>query len=304
MRSAVAAPSEAELEALRQGAGLVRQAGGLLEVRGADRADFLHNQCTSHVKGLPPGGWLETLFLNNRGQVEFLGEVFHLPERLWLTTDRPAELRQRFLRYIIFDQVEVAELPGYALLELVGPRAAEVLPAPEAGRWAEHEGGVVARHARGLRLVVPAERLEAVRRQVLGAGGAEVSPEAYALWRVEQGLAGGLEALGELPQEVGLEARVSYKKGCYLGQEIMARLEARGNTRYRLVALQGEGLEPGAEVRRGEKAVGRVGTVALSPQGGRLALALLRKEVGAGEEVQVGGSAARVLEPPLRGGKP
>ncbi|MER3444464.1 MAG: folate-binding protein, partial [Meiothermus sp.] len=75
-------------------------------------------------------------------------------------------------------------------------------------------------------------------------------------------------------------------------------------TRYRLVALQGEGLEPGAEVRRGEKAVGRVGTVALSPQGGRLALALLRKGVGAGEEVQVGGSVAWVIEPPLRGGKP
>jgi folate-binding protein YgfZ len=299
MSSAVTAASKADLEALRHGAGLVRHDGGLLELRGPDRADFLHNQCTSHVKGLAQGGWLETLFLNNRGQIEFLGSVFHRPESFWVATDRPAELRQRFGRYIIFDQVEVAELSGYARLELIGPRAAEILQAPQVGSFAEQEGVLLARHARGLELLVPLEGLRALRERVLAAGGLEVGPEAYALWRVERGVAGKLEALGELPQEVGLEERVSYKKGCYLGQEIMARLEARGNTRYRLMALRGEGLEPGAEVRRGEKAVGRVGTVALSPQAGPLALALLRKEVQAGEEVEVGGAVARVLELPL-----
>lgn len=300
MRSFVTAPSRAELEALRHGAGLVRHDGGLLELRGPDSIEFLHNQCTSHVKGLAQGGWLQTLFLNNRGQIEFLGSVFRRPEGLWLATDRPAELHERFRRYIIFDQVEVAELPDYAWLELIGSRSAELLPAPPVGSFAGWEGALLARHAHGLELVVPLEGLQALRERVLGAGGLEVSPQAYDLWRVERGVAGNLEALGELPQEVGLEERVSYKKGCYLGQEIMARLEARGNTRYRLMALRGEGLEAGAEVRRGEKAVGRVGTVALSPQDGPLALALLRKEVQDGEELWVGEAAVRALELPLR----
>lgn len=299
MKSVVAAPSRADLEALRHGAGLVLHDGGVLELRGADCADFLHNQCTSHVKGLAQGGWLETLFLNNRGQIEFLGSLFRRSEGFWVATDRPAELRQRFLRYIIFDQVDVAELSGYVRLELIGPRAAEILPAPQVGSFVEQEGGLLARHTHGLELLVPLEGLQALRERVLAAGGREVGSEAYDLWRVERGVAGRLEALGELPQEVGLEERVSYKKGCYLGQEIMARLEARGNTRYRLMALQGEGLEPGAEVRRAEKAVGRVGTVALSPQAGSLALALLRKEVQAGEEVWVGEASVQVLELPL-----
>lgn len=293
-------PPEAELDALRQGAGLIRHDGGLLELRGSDRTDFLHNQCTSHVKGLAQGGWLQTLFLNPRGQIEFLGSVFNRPESLWLATDRPAELRQRFLRYIIFDQVEVAELPGYARLELIGPRAAEVLQAPRVGSFVEQGGALLARHVHGLELIVPLEGLQALRERVLSAGGVEVGSGAYDLWRIERGVAGNLEALGELPQEVGLEERVSYQKGCYLGQEIMARLEARGNTRYRLMALRGEGLGPGAEVRRGEKAVGRVGTVALSPQEGPLGLALLRKEVQAGEELWVGEASVRALELPLR----
>jgi folate-binding protein YgfZ len=300
MKSVVAAPPWAELEALRHGAGLIRHDGGLLELRGADRAEFLHNQCTSHVKGLAQGGWLQTLFLNNRGQIEFLASVFHRSESLWLATDRPAELHRRFLRYIIFDQVELAELPGYARLELIGPRAAEILPAPQEGNFAEWEGVLLARHAHGLELIAPLGELQALCERVLAAGGVEVGRGAYDLWRVERGVAGENEALGELPQEVGLGERVSYKKGCYLGQEIMARLEARGNTRYRLMALRGEGLEPKAEVRRAGKAVGRVGTVAVSPQEGPLALALLRKEVQAGEELWVGEASVRALELPLR----
>ena len=64
---------------------------------------------------------------------------------------------------------------------------------------------------------------------------------------------------GYLPQEVGLEGAVSYRKGCYVGQEIMARLEARGNARYHLAQLLGEGLPAHAEVTFEGKLVGRSG---------------------------------------------
>ncbi|MFH4268473.1 hypothetical protein WAJ72_23075, partial [Acinetobacter baumannii] len=76
----------------------------------------------------------------------------------------------------------------------------------------------------------------------------------------------------------------SYRKGCYVGQEIMARLEARGNARYHLMRLSGEGLPDRAEVTQGGKVVGQAGRHA-----GGLSLARLRKELAPGDSVQVGG---------------
>lgn len=136
--------------------------------------------------------------------------------------------------------------------------------------------------------------------QLLQAGATPAGRQAYRVWRVEQGVADLEDALGELPQEVGLEARVSYKKGCYLGQEIMARLEARGNTRYQLMGLLGQQpLPPEAEVWREGKKVGRVTTATDSPRLGPVALALLRKGLVPGDQVEVGAASPRLLRNPI-----
>ena len=106
---------------------------------------------------------------------------------------------------------------------------------------------------------------------------------------------------GALPQEVGLEHAVSYRKGCYLGQEIMARIEARGNLRKGLRGLKLAAL-PGSETRdltlEGKK-VGRLGSVAEHPDLGIIALASVRMELEAGQEVEVGEITATVVELPF-----
>ncbi|MDW8482207.1 MAG: folate-binding protein [Meiothermus sp.] len=295
---------EEEVEALYRGAALLDfSEHGLLELRGADRVDFLHNQCTSDIRGMPKESWLKTLFLNARGQIEHLGRVFHLGEALWVSSPSAQALAQRFRRYIVFDQVEVEPLP-HSLLRLQGPQAEAVgqqlLPLPPRWSLSRLSGGVVARDELGLWLLLPTPQAADLAPQLLEHGATPVGRQAWHIWRVEQGQPDLAEALGELPQEAGLEGRVSYKKGCYLGQEIMARLEARGQTRYRLMALLGQAqIPPGAEVFREGRPVGRVGTAVESPEWGAVALALLRKELRPGDQVRVGEWSATVASLPL-----
>ncbi|MER3481057.1 MAG: folate-binding protein [Meiothermus sp.] len=295
-----------EVAAFYQGAALLDlPERGLLQVGGMDRYDFIHNQCTSDVRGLSPGGFLETLFLNSRGQIEYLGSVYAWGQTLWIAAAQTQALLERFNRYIVFDQVELTDLSqDYAQLRLQGPAALEVgrrLGQPPA-KWSlvEQHSVVLAGDEWGLDILVPRDLAEEVFDQLVESGATPVGRQAYQVWRVEQGVAALQDALGELPQEVGLEGRVSYKKGCYLGQEIMARLEARGNARYRLMGLLGQRpLPPEAEVWREGKRMGRVTTAADSPRLGPVALALLRKELTPGDQVEVGEATATVSALPL-----
>lgn len=296
---------EAELEALQHGAALLDFCEyGLLELKGPDRTSFLHNQCTSDIRSMLRDGWLETLFLNAKGQIEHLGLVLHLGESFWISSPTAQALANRFRKYIVFDQVEIEELP-WSLLRLQGPEAEAIaqklvsLPP----RWSLRKDPelALARDELGLWLLVPTYEASRLAQRLLEAGATPVGREAWHIWRVERGVADLPEALGELPQEVGLAGRVSYKKGCYLGQEIMARLEARGNTRYQLMGLLGQKEIPsGAEVFREGRPVGRVGTSVESPTHGAIALALLRKELAPGDQVQIEGWSATVSGLPMR----
>ncbi|MCX7784344.1 MAG: folate-binding protein [Meiothermus sp.] len=297
---------EAELEALQYGAALLDFSEyGLVELKGIDRRDFLHNQCTSDIRRMPEGSWLETVFLNAKGQVEHTGLVLHLGESFWISTPSAKALAQRFRKYIVFDQVEVNALEGWLTLRLQGSKAegtAERLGALPP-RWGVSKTKALGmtRDEFGLWLFAAADQAYLFAKMLLENGATPVGREAWHIWRVERGLADLPEALGELPQEVGWEGRVSYKKGCYLGQEIMARLEARGNTRYQLMGLLGQKEIPtGAEVFREGRRVGRVGTAVESPHLGAVALALLRKELAPGDQVQIEGWSATVSALPMQ----
>lgn len=296
----------AELEALQYGAALLDFTDyGLIELRGVDGRDFLHNQCTSDIRRMPEGSWLETIFLNGRGQVEHFGLVLNLGLFLWISSPTAGALASRFRKYIVFDQVEVDEPQQWQLLRLQGPKADEV--AQRLGqlppRWgiSKTEALVMTRDDSGLWLFVAADQAYLLAKLLLENGAAPAGREAWQIWRVEHGQADLAEALGELPQEVGWGDRVNNKKGCYLGQEIMARLEARGSTRYQLMGLLGQKEIPtGAEVFRKGKRVGKVGTAVESPDLGAVALALLRKELASGDQVQIEGCSATVSALPLK----
>ena len=104
-----------------------------------------------------------------------------------------------------------------------------------------------------------------------------------------------------IPQEAGLNERaVSFTKGCYVGQETVARLYYRGKPNRRLLGLKLDApAQPGSELRLGEKVVGRLGSSVVSPDLGPIGLALVRREAAPGDAVTVGETSAEVVALPF-----
>ncbi|HZC14806.1 MAG TPA: glycine cleavage T C-terminal barrel domain-containing protein, partial [Thermoleophilaceae bacterium] len=197
---------------------------------------------------------------------------------------------------------------SHAILSLVGPAAAHALdatPPPEEHAWVEGEHGKYVRTDLGVDVICPAADADGVR-EALGVD--TVSAEAAECLRIEsgrprQGLDMGADTI---PQEAGLNERaVSFTKGCYVGQETVARLHYKGKPNRHLRGLRlAEPASHGDPVQLGERTVGGVGSACVSPRHGPIALALLRREAAPGEVVSVGAEAvsAEVVELPFAGG--
>jgi folate-binding protein YgfZ len=134
----------------------------------------------------------------------------------------------------------------------------------------------------------------------------EVAEEVVECLRIESGRPRlGFDMDAEtIPQEAGINERaVDFEKGCYVGQETVARLHYRGKpNRHLRGLLLSDPVERGTEILLGEKVVGRVGSTCVSPRLGPIALALVRREAAPGDTVAVGGAEARVAELPFERG--
>ena len=134
---------------------------------------------------------------------------------------------------------------------------------------------------------------------------AEVDPAAAEIVRIESGRPrfGAEMSTATMPAEAGIvDAAVSFTKGCYIGQEPVARLHHRGRpNRHLRGLLLAAPVEPGTALRLGEKEVGRVGSACVSPAHGPIALAIVRREAEPGAELAVGedGVTARVADLPF-----
>ena len=156
----------------------------------------------------------------------------------------------------------------------------------------------------GIDVLCEAEATDAVRDALLAAGATPVSEDAAEIVRVEHGRPRyGIDADDStIPQEAGLNARaVSFTKGCYVGQETVARLFYRGKPNRHLRGLKlSEPTATGTELRLGERVVGRLASSLVSPTHGPIALALVRREAAPGDTVEVaGGATAQVVELPF-----
>lgn len=287
----------------------------LLRATGGDRLEFVHGQVSSEVKRLPDGALSEGLLLNHKGHALAQLVVLRRPEAVLLAIDDGAlELVRRQLEaHIVFDDVVLEALPWRALSvqgEGAADAVAEALGEPPApGRFAAFGGeSVIVCPARrsaagGYDVCGLAEPLEEIAARLRAAGARPAGQQALELGRVLAGIPSAAYEAGEgvLPQEAGLEPRVSYRKGCYLGQEIMARVEARGNLRRALQGLMLAGWPAGAsrEVLSDGKVVGRLGTVAEHPELGVVALAVLRRELAPEAALEVGGQPARLAPLPF-----
>lgn len=222
---------------------------GLLLLRGPDAFSFLQGQCTRDLRRL--SGPTGALFLNHKGQIEEAATLFPHPEGYLLAPwGTLAGLRNRLRRYLVFDQVELVELPLFRLLHTDGREA-------------------VAEGAEGA-----------------------LPPGLYPLYALLRGQPLLEDVRGELPQSVGLLHLVDYGKGCYVGQEIMARTEGK-EVPYRLVGLRA--LEGGAsgELFLEGRRVGEAKRLLQTPFG-VLGLAVVRKEVPFGAMVEGDGGRYRV----------
>jgi len=313
-----------EYRALTQGCGLIdRSERGKLALTGTERKSFLAGQVTNDIEGLAPGGGCYAAFLTHKGKM--LGDLRVLdveddggdePEpTLLLDTDR-ATLQALFdlvRRFKIGYDVELHKRTVQrGLLSLVGPGARAVAAAEAVGVDEHgHRPGAIAGHAvrliateAGVDVLCEADATEDVRAALRAAGATPVSEDAAEIVRVESGRPRyGVDVDdATIPQEAGLNARaVSFTKGCYVGQETVARLFYRGKPNRHLRGLKlSEPVPAGAELRLGERVVGTLTSSLVSPAFGPIALALVRREAVPGDTVEVaGGASAELVELPF-----
>jgi folate-binding protein YgfZ len=328
-----------EYAAIRRGCGLMDGVHrGTLEVTGADRESFLQRMVTQDLKGLQAGSVRESFWLNRKGRVQADLLVAEFGDRMLVDVDRfAAEPSAAELAGFLFSEdcrVNDATV-AWDRLSLHGAAALPLLAAcgmPAAALQSDltcvHAtvAGVEARLARrdqagvpGVEAFVAAGRVEALLEALLQAGaslGSPVRPVGWHAWnvaRIEGGTPLFLVDFGRdaLPHETGvLSRRVSFRKGCYLGQEVVARMESLGKPKRRLVALRMEQDRlpvSGAEVTlEGGEAVGSVTSSSPAPMLGSacVAFAMVRLSASeAGSRLRVaaeGDWATAVVQPRLR----
>jgi len=305
---------DAQYRQLREECGLLdRSARGKLLVTGPEAAEYLQGQLTSDVEALEPGEGQYAALLDRKGHMQGDMRVLRLaPDEVWVDTESEAfeAVRRHLGMYKIGRQVEVADAER-AILSLVGPRSAELAGTaalPEDACEATAVAGiecVAAGTAAGIDLICAAAETERLRAALLAAGAVEVSPEAAEILRVESGTPRfGAEMGAEtMPAEAGIvERAVSFTKGCYIGQETVARLHYKGRPNRHLRGLRLRApASPGAALRLGEKEVGRLGGAVVSPAFGPIGLAIVRREAEPGTELAVGedGVTATVVDLPF-----
>ena len=219
--------------------------------------------------------------------------VLDLGDELWLDTERVAlqELFNMIRRYKLGRDVELHKRTvERSLLSLVGPGARDLLAVgPAEHDNARTELGIAVATDVGVDLICDAERTDEVKAAL---GVPEVGEAVAEIVRVEHGRPRyGIELDDSvIPQEAGLNERaVSFTKGCYVGQETVARLHYRGKPNRHLRGLRlSEPVATGEPLRLGEREVGRVGTSVVSPAHGPIALALVRREAAPGDTVAAG----------------
>ncbi len=302
---------------------LDRSERGKLALGGAASVEFLNGQVTNELATLRGGDGRYAAFLTHKGKM--LGDLRILavgagrdgaPRELLLDTERGAlqSLFDMIRRFKVGYAVELHKRTlECGLLSLIGPRAAAIAGAAALSeREHAHEPVVIdGLAARAIRTDVGVDLLcdAALTAQLLAAlcerGAEPVSSQASECLRIERGRPRfGLDLDDTvIPQEAGLNERaVSFTKGCYVGQETVARLHYKGRPNRHLRGLRLSSIAAAGEpLYLGERSVGALGSVALSPRLGPIALALLRREAAPGSTISVGEqrAEAEVVELPF-----
>ncbi len=309
---------ETDYATVTAGVGLLdRSERGKLALTGKDTKEFLNGQVTQDIVALTPGHGSYAAFLTQKGKM--LGDlrVLDADDELLLDTERVAlqPLFNMIRRYSLGYGVELHKRTlECGLFSLIGPLAAELVERVGVTLGPhEHDhaivqiGGGQVRAIRtdvGVDLLFAADDMATVRAALIEAGASEIGEPAAETLRVERGRPRYGIDLDEsvIPQEAGLNERaVSFTKGCYVGQETVARLFYKGKPNRELRGLRSaEPLDAGTELMAEERVVGTVTSAVRSPRFGAIALALVRREAPVGAIVRTGdGHEAVVCDLPF-----
>jgi tRNA-modifying protein YgfZ len=288
-----------------------------LPLTGADVLRYLHAVSSQHTVDLGPGDATEALLLSPKGRIEHAVRLAVLDHGVLADTDTEsaAALADRLERFVFRYDVAVGP-PKPGAVSLLGPGADAALasaglPVPPAGpsRRAAAASPALVVHRTAAGVDVVGEAAPAALRALRAAGVAAGPSELWELVRVERGLpAVGRELTDDvLAEEAGLlGSHVHLDKGCYPGQETVARVHNLGQVQRRLAGLRFE-LEPGEDlpasrtdlVTEDRRRAGQLRSAVRHPRLGPVGLAYVRRLAGPGDRVLAGGHPAAVVELPF-----
>ncbi|HEX2860388.1 MAG TPA: folate-binding protein [Lacunisphaera sp.] len=255
----------------------LKSSSAILRVRGPDANSFLQGQFTQDVQGETKGRSYG-LWLDHKGRVQADGHVLRQAASDFLVVSFSAtagQLRERLEAYLIADEVELAdETALWSAILLWGDDAVRRIPPAAVLGFASRRAGTGS-----VQWLAPAAQLSAVSAELEKNSAIERDGRTAELERLRQGVPAVPADIGprDLPNEGGLdEVAISYTKGCYLGQEVMARLKNLGQVRRRLHLVRGTGAPPapGTALFQGERKAGEMRSAA-ADEGGFLAMAML-----------------------------
>jgi folate-binding protein YgfZ len=267
--------------AARQAAALAEKDWfGILKLTGAERASWLQGMVTNDVEKLAPGAGCYAAHLTPQGKIVAQMQILADGDALWLALERAAipKLIEAFDKLIIMEDVQVADASEeYDIFGLIGPKARPVLESwtgepldiEGAYRHRAFDGCRIAASDLGYDVWAPQGQADKVLRLLAGSGATAIDRGTWDVLRTEAGIplyGVDIDETTTMP-ELG-EAGISYEKGCYIGQEVVAKVKYIGHVNRRFVGLvfSGSGLpEMKSRIYKAGKEVGYVTTTLFSP---------------------------------------
>ncbi len=316
MAEAAAVELDAQYRQLREECGVLDRSGrGKLLLRGSEAAEYLQGQLTNDVEALAPSEGCYAALLDRKGHMQADMRVLRLADdEIWIDTEPEAlaAARRHLDMYKIGREVTLEDVSGErAILSLIGPRSVELAGSAP---LSEHASGptsiegiecLAVGTALGIDLIAAVTDRERLRAALGEAGAPEVGADAVEILRIEAGTPrfGSEMDTATMPAEAGIVGTaVNFEKGCYIGQETVARLHYKGKPNRHLRGLRlSAPAQPGATLALAEKEVGKLGGSCVSPILGPIGLAIVRREAEPGSELRVGedGVTARVVDLPF-----
>lgn len=299
-----------------------RSSWGRIEVSDEDRIRFLHNQTTNDFQQLKPGQGCDTVFVTSTARTIDLATAYVLEDTILLlvSPNRSQQLMELMDRYIFFsDKVQLKEVTAHtATFSLIGPQSDALLKHLGADQLINQPYGthqllpLLETEVRiavgsglaipGYTLILPSEKAATLWNKLISFGAVELNQLGWEQLRIEQGRPTPDNELTEdyNPLEVGLWQTISFSKGCYIGQETIARLNTYKGVKQHLWGIRlNAAAQPGSAIAVGAEKVGKL-TSCTQTKHGFFGLGYVRtKAGGVGLKVQVGESEGELVDVPF-----